>query len=234
MTLATLAGQEAQGSMPRMLKLSVRHVDCGLQLGTGDGAKERATLPHWNSGEKLHHQLGFQMDDIWSGHLGFQLDDTSIQDLRSEMADTFVKGFRWMRPPFRVSDGCYLRWGFRDGWDLYLWFQVGCYLQGAFQFLNPKPYTLPVYWKFRWLRPPFQMDDALCRGSDGWDSTYGFRWTISSFRVSRGFSTSYLGFQIDDSSLKGQTIQTPNSKSKSQCTRTWMRTSEWCHDGGKP
>ncbi len=57
----------------------------------------------------------------------------------SQMADTFVKGLRWMRPPFRVSDGCYLRWGFRDGWDLYFWFQVGCSLQGSFQFLNPKP-----------------------------------------------------------------------------------------------
>jgi hypothetical protein len=64
MTLATLTGQEAQRSMPRMLELSVRHVDCGLQLGTGDGAKERAALHHCNSGEKLHRHLGFQMDDI--------------------------------------------------------------------------------------------------------------------------------------------------------------------------
>jgi hypothetical protein len=32
-------------------QLSVRHVDCGLQLGTGDGAMERATLHHSNSGD---------------------------------------------------------------------------------------------------------------------------------------------------------------------------------------
>jgi hypothetical protein len=63
-TLAALASQEAQVSMSRMLKLSVRHVDCGLQLRTGDGAMERDTLHHCNSGEKLRRRLGFQMDDI--------------------------------------------------------------------------------------------------------------------------------------------------------------------------
>jgi hypothetical protein len=32
-------------------ELSVRDVDFGLQLGTGDGAMERATLHHCNSGD---------------------------------------------------------------------------------------------------------------------------------------------------------------------------------------
>jgi hypothetical protein len=55
-----------------------------------------------DSGENLRRHLGFQMDDIWYGHLGIQLDDTSIQDLR------------WLIPPLRVL----------DGWDLHLGFQT--------------------------------------------------------------------------------------------------------------
>jgi hypothetical protein len=64
--------------------------------------------------ETFHRRhLGFQMDDISYGQLGFQLDDTSVQDLRWLIPS--FKGFRWMRPPSRVSDGCYLRSGFSDG-----------------------------------------------------------------------------------------------------------------------
>ncbi len=102
-------------------ELSVRDVDFGLQLGTGDGAMERATLHHCNSGDLWPTR--FRVSDGWYIIVSFRDPLRWYIHSGSQMADTFVKVFRWMRPPFRVSDRCYLRWGFSAGWDLYLTFR---------------------------------------------------------------------------------------------------------------